>query len=70
MRQRLAEVQARIISDPFLAARFGGVEDALGGSRFDGGRNVMMELRDTIVQLATAQVRLLRPSSVSITNIA
>lgn len=55
MRQRLAEVQARIVSDPFLAARFGGAgaaEDALGPGQ---GRNAMMDLRDTIVQLATAQ---------------
>lgn len=58
MRQRLAEVQARIVSDPFLAARFGGVgaaEEALGSGQ---GRNAMMDLRDTIVQLATAQASL------------
>ncbi|CDI73672.1 CAMP-dependent protein kinase regulatory subunit, putative [Eimeria praecox] len=55
MRQRLAEVQARIVSDPFLAARFGGVgaaDEALGAGQ---GRNAMMDLRDAIVQLATAQ---------------
>ncbi|CDJ50796.1 CAMP-dependent protein kinase regulatory subunit, putative [Eimeria brunetti] len=53
MRQRLAEVQARIVSDPFLAARFGvaGAAEGTVGS----GRNAMMDLRDTIVQLSTAQ---------------
>ena len=56
MRQRLAEVQARIVSDPFLAARFGAAADAPGAFGFGRGRNAMTELRDTIVQLATAQV--------------
>lgn len=58
MRQRLAEVQARIVSDPFLAARFGGTGDAPGVCGFGRGRNTTTELRDTIVQLATAQVGL------------
>lgn len=66
MRQRLAEVQARIVSDPFLAARFGGAgaaEDALGPGQ---GRNAMMDLRDTIVQLATAQVGLWKQVNMSV----
>lgn len=56
MRQRLAEVQARIVSDPFLAARFGGAGAAQEALGLGDGRNAMTELRDTIVQLATAQV--------------
>lgn len=56
MRQRLAEVQARIVSDPFLAARFGGAGAAQEAVGLGNGRNAMTELRDTIVQLATAQV--------------
>ncbi|CDJ66729.1 CAMP-dependent protein kinase regulatory subunit, putative [Eimeria necatrix] len=55
MRQRLAEVQARIVSDPFLAARFGGAGAAQEAVGLGNGRNAMTELRDTIVQLATAQ---------------
>ncbi|CDJ36672.1 CAMP-dependent protein kinase regulatory subunit, putative [Eimeria mitis] len=55
MRQRLAEVQARIVSDPFLAARFGGAGAAEEAVGLGQGRNAMMDLRDTIVQLATAQ---------------
>ncbi|KAL8453899.1 hypothetical protein Emed_000610 [Eimeria media] len=56
MRQRLAEVQAKIISDPFLAARFGAVGEASSGPFGVGrGRNTMAEMRDTLVQLATAQ---------------
>ncbi|KAL8432543.1 hypothetical protein ACSSS7_004540 [Eimeria intestinalis] len=56
MRQRLAEVQAKIISDPFLAARFGTVGEAEGPFGAARGRNTMAEMRDTLVQLATAQV--------------
>ncbi|KAL8445957.1 hypothetical protein Emag_004922 [Eimeria magna] len=55
MRQRLAEVQAKIISDPFLAARFGAVGEADGPFGAARGRNTMAEMRDTLVQLATAQ---------------
>ncbi|KAL8429108.1 hypothetical protein Efla_003161 [Eimeria flavescens] len=55
MRQRLAEVQARIVSDPFLASRFGVAENASGAFGLGRGRNAAAELRDTMVQLATAQ---------------
>lgn len=55
MRQRLAEVQARIVSDPFLAARFGAAGDAPGSFGIGRGRKTVMELRETIVNLATAQ---------------
>ncbi|KAL8272870.1 hypothetical protein Esti_003179 [Eimeria stiedai] len=55
MRQRLAEVQAKIISDPFLAARFGSLGEASGPFDVSRGRNTMAEMRDTLVQLATAQ---------------
>ncbi|OEH80348.1 CAMP-dependent protein kinase regulatory [Cyclospora cayetanensis] len=55
MRQRLAEVQAKIVTDPFLAARFGAVEDGPGALGAGRARNPTLELRDTIVQLATVQ---------------
>lgn len=58
MRQRLAEIQARIVSDPFLAARFGGAASFSGGPVAGRGRSSMTELQNTIIQLASAQVSL------------
>lgn len=51
MRQRLAEIHARISCDPFLASKFGSVEEI-------GEFRSTADLRDVTARLAIAEVRL------------